>query len=693
MSGHATRRNRSRAVRLVCAGACAAALLGFTGAVARADDRPACAYALQVRALTGPAGADATLTVTPEAGCPVVETLKKVQLKTFTAGGSVDNVLNLNDVPAPGGVAQIPLGQLERGRAVEAEVLVQPEAQKETSILRARATAALRPDLVVAEVVAPPQTLTTRPIDLLAQVAELNGDTGATATVTVLWGPSVLATQSVSVPAGGRVAVTFPGLALTTPVPVELSVLLSDVSPAETDSSNNARSAHVDVTQNELARSRLLVPELGGYGAQFNQHVYAAITAAPVESLPDLEAKAKALEPQLVRIFYNDLQEAQPDALASFIRTVRLAQDAGAIINITYQTAARAKANPPLFMGRFADVIEDLVRARGDTNVRWVTVQNEPNSTNLTLAEYEALYRALDSELRTRGLRPHVGLMAGDLVEGTGDDEQRVWFQYMADHMADIVDAYSVHIYWNYWDIPRMEFRLKDVRQIVTEELPEGARKPVYITEFGVRGIRNLPGKADPPGYWEDGTQITRTNIAAFQQLWFNLESAQLGFAGAVKWDAYWGNYDKTPQSAWLIGPAAEGWPLFPTYHALRLVLQTTERGWQVLGVDPWTNDDWDRAVPDQPEQELVAYGGPNAELTLLGLDSRGRALNAVSPDVSEYSIGGLPPSTVLNLGVWNAAGNGENQIGGTVTTTVDGVARFEVPLHAAFALTTLHLS
>ena len=28
------------------------------------------------------------------------------------------------------------------------------------------------------------------------------------------------------------------------------------------------------------------------------------------------------------------------------------------------------------------------------------------------------------------------------------------WFEYMAENMNDVLDAYSVHIYWNYWDIP-----------------------------------------------------------------------------------------------------------------------------------------------------------------------------------------------------------------------------------------------
>jgi hypothetical protein len=38
----------------------------------------------------------------------------------------------------------------------------------------------------------------------------------------------------------------------------------------------------------------------------------------------------------------------------------------------------------------------------------------------------------------------------------------------------------------------------------------------------------------------------------------------------------------------------------------------------------------------------------------------------------------------------WNAAANGENAIGDTVTTNSAGVARFGVPIHGGFALTTV---
>jgi hypothetical protein len=682
------------------AGAIASAvLLGLQTAPAAADQGPAC-YALALRALTGPAGADLTLKVSTAEGCAAPDALKKVQLKTFDAAGQLADVRNLKDVAAPGGTANVQLGDVPRGRHLEAEVLVQTGDPERTYVLRDDATTLLRPNLTVTSVQAPAQTLTVRPVDVHAQIAEVNGDVDATASVTVAQGPTPLApAQTVNVPAGGQVAVSFSGLALTTPVPVELTVRVSDVAPAETNADDNARSATVDVTENELARSRLLLDNLGGYGAQFNHHVFAKITPGPAGA-PGLEPKVDALEPQLVRIFYNDASQnpvAFPDRYASFIDVVRMANETGASINITYQTTARAQDDIAGSMSKFADVFNDLVRTRGYTNVRWATIQNEPNRARfLTKDEYRDLYRALHNALVARGLREQVKLMVGDLVESDVNGNHRDWMAYITANMLDIVDAYSEHIYWQYWDTSRMDFRLKDVRKLMFEELPPEARRPVYLIEYGVRGHQlDKPGVLDSlGGYWENTTQIVRTNIAAFQQLWFNIEAAQLGFDGTAKWDAYWGKYDNGTQAFYMIGPEDEGWPLFPTYHALRMLFQTTARGWQILGVDPWGDDDWklnDQNRPfDQLEKEIAAYAGPNGELTLLGLDSRGRDLNAVSTETPAYSVGGLPPATTFNLVIWNALGNGEDVISTPVTTNAAGVARFAVPLHGAFALTTV---
>ena len=243
-------------------------------------------------------------------------------------------------------------------------------------------------------------------------------------------------------------------------------------------------------------------------------------------------------------------------------------------------------------MATSQDVLEKLVKVDGYTNIRWVTVANEPNSTNLTMAEYETLNRALDAQLVARGLRGQIRMMGGDLVSTS----QRAWFAYIADeherHLRRVLGAHLLGL---------LEHAVLqgDPAEGRPQDRDRGAagaaRKPTYVMEFGVRGIRNFPGKPNvESGYWEDGTDIARTNIAAFQQLWFDLAAAQLGFTGSVKWDAYWGRYHGNYNSLYsLIGPASEGWPLFPAYHATNLLLQTTARGWQVLQVGPWDEDDW----------------------------------------------------------------------------------------------------
>lgn len=714
MNGRLHRRRSRGFLAIACLVAGTATALGGTGAAAGAEEdagaSAAHGYTMTLTALTGPQGADVTIDVDAPTGEPVIAALKKIQLKIYATDGSLDDVRNVTDVAAPAGIANLALGDVERDRRVEVDVLV--EADTRTNVVRAFAKTRLRPDLVVTRVFAPSQTTTSRPIDVVADVEELNADTGVTATATLMLGPTPLApAKPISVAAGGKTSVSFTGVTVPTAVPSELEVILDAAAPAETDAANNRRATAIDVTEHELVPANVLVPSLGGYGVQFNQHVYAPITNLPESMFSDLETAVKEFEPQLVRIFYNENWEEvgqpryDPQNIVSFRRTVALAQEAGAIVNITYHTVADARSNPGPHMARFAAVLEDLVENRGLTNVRWVTVGNEPNTSGaaLTLEQWETLYRTLHAELAARGLEGQIGLMGGDLIESSGARDHEIWFEYMTTQMADILDAYSEHIYWWYYQVPvgtvgRFEFRLRDVRRLVLDDNPPETRRPPYVMEFAVRGYNAVPGKptVNNYAYYEDGTFLRETNLAAFQQLWFNIASAQLGFVGAAKWDLYWGLYDLSSagnQSYWMINPTETGWEVFPSYHALRLLLQTTQRGWQVVRVDPWVSDDWDPAVPDQAEKEMAAYAGPGGEITVVGLDTHGRLLNTTSTESATYSIGGLPPATTFNLALWNAGGDGVNSVAGTVTTSAAGVVRFEVPLHAAFALTTVPVS
>jgi len=700
--------------------ACVLIACGAAGAAGAAD--PPATEALDLSALTGPAGAD--LYIEAPAGATAFE---QVHVEIRSPEGSdaqANRIVNLKDVAAPGGVATIDLGEVGRGATVSTEVHVREESPPRTAIHRGETIVKLRPDLAVVAVHAPPQTLSTRPIDVVADISELNRETGAKATVKLLLGLSQVAEpQTVTVPAGGTFSAAFKDVKLTAATSAELTVEIGGASPFETDDKNNSRSTKVEVTEHELARSNVLVQALGGYGAQFNNHVYAPITPWPAGTgYGDFEAKAKALQPHIVRIFYNDNWDGNrdgrfpnwPENYASFVKVVRLAQEAGATIDISFQNLGNARFTPVPDMKKFADVLEDLVRNYGLTNVRWAEVGNEPNSGGLTaisLAEFNVLVRTLDQELQARGLRDHIRLMGPGLVENAGVASRThyVWLQWIAANMGDVFDAWSQHVYWFYNDAGRLEYRLRDAWHLHSEVLPPEQRKPTYMMEYGIRGVAACGTKPSIVNTYYAGDsacpEIWRTNIGAFQQLWFAIGSAQLGYTGAGKWDAYWGVYDRTlipPQVYWTVGPASEGSPLTPSYHALALLFHTTVPGWQIVRVAPWDESDW--GVPtygieghssnDTPEKELAAYTGPSGELTILGLDTKGRALNGLSAEPpSVYSIGGLPPSTPFTLAVWNASGNGENSVAGTVTTDAAGVARFEVPLHAAFSLTTVPVS
>src|SRR3954451_20445919 len=181
-----------KVIRLLGVAAVAAATGGTAVTDTRADEPPACpsstdnAYTMTTRALTDAHGTDVELRFSAAPGCAAVDSLQKVQLKTYTEAGKLATVVNRNDnqVKATDGVAVVSLDRVERGRKIEAEVLVQTGTPARTYVLRGTTTSRLRPDLVV-KPIPPVQTLTNRPVAVQADVAELNGDVGAAAKVTL----------------------------------------------------------------------------------------------------------------------------------------------------------------------------------------------------------------------------------------------------------------------------------------------------------------------------------------------------------------------------------------------------------------------------------------------------------------------------------------------------------------------------
>ena len=426
-----------------------------------------------------------------------------------------------------------------------------------------------------------------------------------------------------------------------------------------------------------FAPDRGLVDGFGGYGGQFNQHVYAKLSGPP-PGLPNLETKVLALQPQFVRIFFNTSEWTNPDRMESFLRTADLAQRAQAQINITWQgsTFQFAMQN----MDRFADVLVRILQNRQIDHV-WLTLFNEPNSTRITMAQYEQVYRLLDSELRDRGVRDRVQFMGGDLVGSKSPlgQTQADWFQYLAGHMGDLLDAWSIHAYWDFWDAGKIERRLLEVRSIVSSI---AERRPVYVTEFGVRGIQSFEGEPETdPGFWPDGTEMAMTIVSAFQEAWFMIRASQLSFSATAKWDIYRAKYDNGTQDYSTIGPGVDDWPLRPSYSLLRLMGLTTQpRGGGIVDVVASPSAD--------PAKRLTAYVSPAGDVTIFGLDIDGGGIATTSHALVPYSVAGLPPNRVFRLLLWNGDGTGRDLDAGDLYSSPEGVVEFSAPLDAVFALT-----
>jgi hypothetical protein len=437
-----------------------------------------------------------------------------------------------------------------------------------------------------------------------------------------------------------------------------------------------------------LVRNKVLVPSFDGFGAQYNQNVYAArsrTVGVTAQNVATMEQRIGELAPQLVRIFFSADAFADADLMQSFRRTVGLAQRTAGAINVTLQGLdPRVLEAHPQVIPLFAKELAELRTQHEISKLRWVTLRNEPNDPRAPIPKplYADSLSQLDEELRRAGVRGQVGFVGGDLVL----NEQKEWFTFLADNQAlrRVLDAYSIHVYWNYRNPQKIGDRLGGLRTI-RENLPEAVRtKPFFVMEYGVRGLQTSHGVAEDPGFWKDGSRIADTNINAFQRAWFALEAAKQGFSAVVAWDAYFGKYDKKGMKHYslLAGPReAEPWRRRPALRALRLLMRALEPRWTVVAVDGGS-----------PSQRVVAFTH-NEQLTIAGLDTAGRMLNTASAQRSTYTIRGLPPRTTFQLCFWNRTGNGRNTFDDHARSDNSGVVTVTAPLHSMFVLTTRHIA
>lgn len=447
---------------------------------------------------------------------------------------------------------------------------------------------------------------------------------------------------------------------------------------------------------------RILHP-FEGYGAQFNANLFSTLgQPSPLTDVQraELSTIVTRLKPGHSRIFLD--KSVEPDAsgdqrgakeLAALKKTVELAQEVGAKVNLTYWKGPYAgeqklKAlqwpNPEVVnwpqpnkrkwpteltegqltgpaghMRRFARVVELAHRQWGCRCVGHVTIQNEVNEPRVDIAKqgnprlsmrlYEWLYRLFVRALEELEVRDEVKIVAGDLVK-SGHGTQDAWLKYIHDNMdvpregfPSVVDGYSIHVYWapggGGAGFPvKLERRLED---LATTVRAIGIDKPLYVTEYGVM----KPGVAPLPGGPGSGQTMEFSPLVAFQHAWFNALAPQYGCAGLAKWVMYrtderehwgeWGMIDAPNAPA-----PRQPFGRSPTYRVTRLFNHLVEPGWKAAGLG--------RAAGGTVLLSKFAGGGHESVAVLNS-----------APGASQVRVEGLRPGTRYFGAIWNQDGKG----------------------------------
>ena len=212
------------------------------------------------------------------------------------------------------------------------------------------------------------------------------------------------------------------------------------------------------------------------------------------------------------------------------MKTVRLAQEAGATINISYQ-AVTCEREVPAGTGHGA--------VRGRCSRTWSRSglheralgrrsRNEPNrrSAAVTLAEYNALDRALDAELVARGLATQIRLMGPDLVENAGRahalhlvavhrrEHGRRPRRLVGAHVLGLLERRRTH------RVPAQGRAHRSSPRSCRRS--SGSRPTSWSTASAASQLRGQADRRSRARTGGDGDRDGATNIGAFQQFWFD---------------------------------------------------------------------------------------------------------------------------------------------------------------------------
>ena len=213
------------------------------------------------------------------------------------------------------------------------------------------------------------------------------------------------------------------------------------------------------------------------------------------------EDRVRQLKPDVVRCFvwwnaFNPSHDYTTIDLTntygqSLLRTLQFYKDIGVpVILCDTQWGFSGDAFPysPTHVSQgahlYAQVVDTLYKDRGFTNIRWVTLCNEPDISWVgqggTLETYRTAARALVQELKDRHLDDKIKLLGGDVT---------VYHDFLnqcMDDYGDLTDQWSMHSYVRLGSVANTELLMK-------QDLAAVQGGKLILAEFGF----NRPGDTD----------------------------------------------------------------------------------------------------------------------------------------------------------------------------------------------------
>lgn len=170
----------------------------------------------------------------------------KVQFKPLLANGNVLFTQNFTTNTASG-YYKFTWPTLHRAEQVQLQGNLTGIDRNRTDVVTVVENVKMRPDITVNNLTFPPTATINQTVNIAANVTEMNGDAGATATAQLyIDGALVDHASNVYVDAGGSVSVMF-SYKFTGTGTHSIQVTAANVTPADWDTSNNSASASISV--------------------------------------------------------------------------------------------------------------------------------------------------------------------------------------------------------------------------------------------------------------------------------------------------------------------------------------------------------------------------------------------------------------------------------------------------------------